>query len=238
MRYLVGQASDRTSLFALCAFACLLLGCGQTAEAPTPQAAGEIAPPAPVEDNRPVIVAFGDSITAGAGVDETEAYPARLEALLAEAGFRYRVINEGISGDTTSAGRVRLSTITALSPEIVILELGGNDGLRGLPVENTRANLDEIVVALREAGISVVLVGMTLPPNYGPDYISRFEQLYSDLAQQHGLTLIPVLPDGVDPTSDLVQEDRIHPTPAGHRLLAERVMKALRPLLKARSGAP
>jgi len=236
MGSLVGRASAHGEVHRLlwCALSLLfLLSCTQPVEQSATTPAPNTAEPPPAADTRPAIVAFGDSITEGAGVDENDAYPARLEALLNEAGLDYQVINEGISGDASSGGRVRVSTVVAYNPELVVLELGGNDGLRGLPVETTRANLEEIIQALEAQDIEVVLVGMTLPPNYGREYIFEFEQVYRDLADEHNLPLVPVLPEGVAPSPDLVQDDRIHPTPAGHQLLAENVMKAVAPLLKA-----
>jgi acyl-CoA thioesterase-1 len=182
-------------------------------------------------DNRPLIVAFGDSLSAGYGVDPGQSYPDHLQRALDEANLNYRVVNAGISGDTTSAGLSRLNTITALKPNVVILELGGNDGLRGLPIEATRANLEEMIVALKPAGATVVLAGMTLPPNYGPEYISRFEQVYVGLAAKHQLALIPFLLDGIAGNPSLMQNDGIHPTAEGNRLAAANVMKVLAAIL-------
>jgi len=185
-----------------------------------------------------VIVAFGDSITEGYGVGDGESYPAHLQRALDDASLGYRVINEGISGDTTSGGRVRVSTVTALGPEIVILELGGNDGLRGLPVDTTRANLGEIVLALKDSGADVVLVAMTLPPNYGPEYIGQFERVYAELAAEHDLPLVALPLDNIAGDPDILQEDRIHPTAKGHRLLAENVMRVIAPLLRGSAEVP
>ena len=130
-------------------------------------------------------------------MDAGHSYPDVLQKDLDRRGLRYRVVNAGISGDTSSDGLDRLDQVMALKPAIVILEFGANDGLRGLPVATTRANLDQIVVGLQKAGAKVVLAGMTLPPNYGPDYIRSFERIYPELAAKYKLALIPFLLEGV-----------------------------------------
>src|SRR5438093_12749446 len=143
----------------------LLAACGE--QPPPERQAPQPAQPAPTSpDSRPVIVAFGDSLSAGFGVDSSRSYPELLQRELDRRGLAYRVVNAGISGDTSSGGLQRIDTVTALKPAIVILELGANDGLRGIPVAATRSNLEQIVRALRNAGAKVVLAGMTLPPNY------------------------------------------------------------------------
>jgi len=191
------------------------------------------ATPAPpmAPDARPLIVAFGNSLTAGFGADLGESYPDFLQKDLDQRGARYRIVNAGVSGDTTTDGLERVATVTALKPAIVILEFGGNDGLRGLPVATTRANLDQIIVTLRKAGAKIVLAGMTLPPNYGPEYIRSFEAVYRDLAKQYRLPLIPFLLSGVGGNPALMQRDGIHPTGEGNRKVARNVMETLAPLL-------
>ena len=208
----------------------LLAACG---EQPSPERqAPQAAQPAPTSpDSRPAIVAFGDSRSAGFGVDSSRSYPELLQRELDRRGLAYRVVNAGISGDTSSGGLQRIDTVTSLKPAIVILELGANDGLRGIPVSATRSNLQQIVRALRNAGAKVVLAGMTLPPNYGPDYIRSFEQIYKDLAAEHKLPLIPFFLEGVAGTTRYMQQDGLHPNAAGYRKVAEIVMAALDPLL-------
>ena len=185
--------------------------------------------------NRPAIVAFGDSLTAGYGAEPGNSYPDFLQKDLDRAGFAWRVVNAGVSGDTTTDGLNRLNEVLAAKPRIAIVEFGGNDGLRGLPIETTRANLEQIVVALQNARIRVLLAGMTLPPNYGRAYIGSFEQIYVDLASQYKLTRIPFLLQDVvaDPNvRTLMQRDGIHPTGPGNAIVAETVMKYLRTLLR------
>ncbi|HET9962737.1 MAG TPA: arylesterase [Nitrospiraceae bacterium] len=181
--------------------------------------------------DRPRIVAFGDSLTAGFGVPPERSYPAQLQAALNSRGYHYEVVNAGVSGETTAGGRRRLPWILKSSPEIVILELGGNDGLRGLSLVDTRANLDAIIRELKHAGVRVVLAGMKLPPNYGEDYTRRFESIYHELADRHGIVLIPFLLEGVGGNGALNQADGIHPTGEGYRIVTDTVMKVILPLL-------
>ena len=201
---------------------------------PPKEAKAEVkkTPPEPAADPRPIIVAFGDSLSAGYGAEPGKSYPDFLQKEIDRAGFKYRVVNEGISGDTTSGGVERLDRVIGMKPAIVILELGGNDGLRGLPQSVTRANMEKMVGALRGAGITVVLAGMTLPPNYGDDYIRGFEKIYVEIAAKNKLTRIPFLLLGVATNPALMQRDGIHPIAEGNEKVAELVMKYLRPLLK------
>jgi len=212
--------------------ALLVLGACGSAPRPTPEPAPDAAREAvaPARDDRPAIVAFGDSLTAGFGADTGKSYPDFLQQELDRAGLRYRVVNAGISGETTTDALERLNTVTALNPAVVIVEFGGNDGLRGLPVATTRSNLDQIVVGLKAAGTQVLLAGMTLPPNYGPDYISSFQRVFTVLAAKDKVALIPFLLEGVAGTSRM-QRDGLHPTADGNRLVAATVMRYLRPLL-------
>lgn len=184
----------------------------------------------------PRIVAFGDSLTAGLGVAQDEAYPNQLEHRLAREGYRYRVINAGVSGETTAGGLRRLSWILQNHPQIVILELGANDGLRGLKLEDTRANLEQIIRQLEQAQVTVVLAGMKMPPNYGADYTGKFEAIYPDLAKRYRLPLIPFLLEGVATSASLNQADGIHPTAEGHQVIAGNVMRTISPLLRKSRG--
>jgi acyl-CoA thioesterase I len=185
-----------------------------------------------VSAERPRIVAFGNSLTAGLGVPPDQSYPAHLQRTLDAAGYAYRVVNAGVSGDTTAGGIRRVSWVLNSTPAIVILELGANDGLRGLSLHETKANLERIIQQLQQASVTVVLAGMKLPPNYGQDYTGGFEALYQSLAKQYRLTLIPFFLDGVAGSSSLNQADGIHPTGEGYRLIVERVFPTLEPLLE------
>lgn len=182
-------------------------------------------------DNRPRIVAFGDSLTAGLGVQADESYPAQLQRRLDGLGYHYRVINAGVSGDTTAGGLRRVPWILHNKPALVILELGANDGLRGLPVDQTKSNLGQIIRQLQEAGTTVVLAGMKLPPNYGQSYTASFETMYRMLAKEHQLALIPFFLEGVGGLSSLNQADGIHPTKDGYGVIVEEVLKVLRVVL-------
>ena len=217
-----------------------LCGCSRSHDSavePAPKASEDSRPaPAPevsASDHRKVIAVFGDSISAGYGLANGQSFPDDLQKRLDSAGLPYRVANLGISGDTTEGGVSRIESATALKPSVVVLELGGNDGLRGMPLASTRANLDQMIRAFQASGAKVLLAGMTLPPNYGPDYIHGFEKIYRDLAAQYHLTLIPFLMSDIV-TKDMryIQPDGIHPTAQGAEIISGTVMKALQPLLK------
>ena len=207
-------------------------GCGTKSE-PVSVAAVEPAAALPgIIDERPVIVAFGDSLSAGFGAETGSSYPDFLQRELNSAGLKYRVANQGVSGDTTGGGLARVSQATELKPYLVILELGGNDGLRGLPIAATRDNLDKMIVAFKEAGSQVMLAGMTLPRNYGPDYVREFEQMYPMLEKKHKITRMRFLLEGVVLQKGLMQQDEIHPTAAGNKIVARNVFQVIAPLLR------
>jgi len=180
-----------------------------------------------------VIVALGDSLTAGLGVAPDEAWPALLEAQLHRAGSEYRVVNAGVSGDTSAGGLARLDWVLRNDPEIVIVALGANDGLRGQPVSALRANLLAIVERLKKRNVKVLLAGMRLPPNYGAAYTGDFAAVFVDVARRTSVPLVPFLLDGVAANASLNLADGIHPNAAGHRVIAERLWPYLRPLLTA-----
>jgi acyl-CoA thioesterase-1 len=193
------------------------------------------APPAPSpekSDTRPLIVCFGDSLTEGHGTEVGQSYPDYLQAALDARGYHYRVVNEGISGNTTKDGVDRLDRIVAMKPAVVVVEFGGNDGLRGLRIEDTRANLDKIVATLKASEIPIVLAGITLPPNYGPDYIASFNATYALLAKKYSAPLLPFLLKGVFGVPGMMQEDRTHATAAGNRIVAKNILPFVTPLLK------
>jgi len=178
-----------------------------------------------------VIVALGDSLTAGLGVGVEEAYPALLEARLRREGFDYRVVNAGVSGDTSAGGLRRLDWALKLKPQVLIVALGANDGLRGQPPAALRANLTQIVERARAAGARVLLAGMRVPPNYGDEYARAFAAVYTSVARATGVPLAPFLLDGVAGDPRLNQADGIHPTAEGQRVIAEHLWPHLRPLL-------
>ena len=179
-----------------------------------------------------MIVAFGDSLSAGYGADPGKSFPDFLQKDLDAAGLHWRVVNAGVSGNTTTDGLTRLSEVLAYKPRVTIVEFGGNDGLRGLPMETTRANLDQIVEMLQAAGSKVLLAGMTLPPNYGPDYIKSFQQVYVELAAKYKVARIPFLLSDVALRPGLMQQDGIHPTGEGNEIVAKTVLRYLKPLLR------
>ncbi len=181
---------------------------------------------------RPVLVCFGDSITAGHGLQPDQAYPAALQRKLNASGYRYDVNNQGTSGATTKDAVANIRTVLQLHPQVVIVEFGGNDGLRGLPLEQTRRNLDTVLTALENAHIKILLAGITLPPNYGPDYISAFDAIYKDLAQKHHTAFVPMIYKDLIRVPDTIQPDGIHPTARGSEIIANTLFSALKPLLK------
>ena len=186
----------------------------------------------PARADERVIVALGDSLTAGLGVAADEAYPALLEDRLRRAGFPYRVVNAGVSGDTSAGGLRRLDWVLRSRPEIAIVALGANDGLRGVPVATLRDDLTAIVTTLKARGVRVLLIGMRLPPNYGGVYADAFAETFRLVARRTSTPFLPFLLDGVGGEPSLNQADGIHPNAAGHRAVAERVWLALEPLLR------
>lgn len=184
------------------------------------------------QDSRPVILAFGDSLTAGYGVQRGSGYPDRLQERLDSLGYKYHVVSMGISGDTSAGGRARMRYALAAKPSIVILELGANDGLRGLPTVQMQVNLEEMIKEFQAEGAKVVLAGMTLPKNYTATYVKNFEDVFRDLAKKYNLPLIPFFLEGVAGDPKYTLEDFIHPNAAGYVLVTDIVMKTLQPLLK------
>jgi len=205
----------------------------QTADPNPPQQ----QPAAPVKvvqdktDTRPIIAAFGDSLSAGLGVEPGKSYPDDVQRLIDAAGYHFKVVNLGVSGDTSTDGLERMPEVLASHPAVVILEFGANDGLRGLPVASTQKNLADMVEAFQKARVAILLAGMTLPRNYGPEYIKSFEQVYVDLATKYKLVRIPFLLEGVGGHPDLTQPDGLHPTAEGAAIVAANVMKYLQPML-------
>ena len=179
-----------------------------------------------------VVVALGDSLTAGLGVAGDEAFPARLQARLRHEGYAYRVVNAGVSGDTTAGGLRRVDWVLRTNPDIVIVALGANDGLRGQSPQVTRANLEEIVARLQAAHARVLLAGMRLPPNYGAEFTKEFDAVFPAVARRAKVQLVPFLLDGVAADPRLNQPDGIHPTADGHQVIADHLWPYLRPMLR------
>jgi acyl-CoA thioesterase-1 len=182
--------------------------------------------------NRPVLVCFGDSITAGYGVAPGKAYPDALQAMLDRNGYHYKVVNEGTSGATTKDAVASLPEVLRLHPEVAIVEFGGNDGLRGLPLTDTEKNLDTVISQLQAAHVKVLLAGITLPPNYGPDYIHSFEGIFRKLATEHRTAFVPMIYKDLVRVPGTIQPDGIHPTAKGAVIVADTIWPALKPLLR------
>jgi acyl-CoA thioesterase-1 len=190
---------------------------------------GELEVPA----DAPLVVFLGDSITAGLHLEPEQAFPAVVQRELVAAGVPFRLVNAGVSGDTTAGGLARVDWLLKQAPDVVVVELGGNDGLRGQPVAAVEERLRAIVTRAREAGARVVLLGVQLPPSLGAEYVAEFEALYPRLAEEQGCVLVPRVFDGVGGVEGMMLEDGIHPSAAGHRKVAQVVAPALRSLLEA-----
>lgn len=191
-----------------------------------------LAPPVPADDG-PAILVLGDSISAGYGVALDDGWVARLRERLAAEGYPHAVINASVSGDTTSGGLARLpAALERHTPAVVVVELGGNDGLRGLSPDAMRTNLAAMVERARAAGARVLLLGIRLPPNYGPAYIERFTDVYRAVAEANDVALVPRVLAGVGEREALMQDDGIHPDAEGHARILDNVWPALEPLLQ------
>ena len=212
----------------------LLTACQSSPSANTATVPAAPAAASPAAAARPRLLFFGNSLTAGYGVEPEEAFPALVGQKLDSAGLKYEVINAGLSGETTAGGRSRVGWVLRQPVAVFVLELGGNDGLRGLPLAATRQNLQAIIdtVRRRSPQAQIVLAGMQIPPNLGQAYARDFAQIYPALAAQNHLPLIPFLLAGVGGDPALNQPDGIHPTPEGHRRVARTVWATLRPLLR------
>jgi acyl-CoA thioesterase-1 len=188
--------------------------------------------PAPASAQERVIVAFGDSLTAGYGVAPEQSYPALLAERLRREGYDYRVVNAGVSGDTTAGGLRRVDWALRLRPEIVILELGVNDALRGQSLASVRANLEQLVARFQAGGARVLVAGMRLPPNYGTRYAEDFHRLFGEVARARNAPYMPFFLDGVGAVPRLNLPDGIHPTAEGYAIVVDRLWPYLQPLLR------
>jgi acyl-CoA thioesterase I len=217
------QVRGKTMKFPGLLLALLALAAGALGAGCQKESGSAVAPPAAAPSFQGTIVAVGDSLTAGYGLPETEAYPALLEKKLHQAGYRWQVINAGISGETSSGTLARVDWILKLKPDIVILETGANDGLRGVDPQLTRGNIDKTVAKLQENGVVVVLAGMKMLANLGPSYTAEFADIYPKVAAKHGLILIPFFLAGVAGDPGLNQADGLHPLAQGYRIITELV---------------
>ncbi|HDR9019830.1 arylesterase [Burkholderia vietnamiensis] len=203
--------------------------------ATVPARAASAAPAAP--EGRPTLVVLGDSLSAEYGLPRDTGWVALLRQRLATERIDYSVANASVSGDTTSGGRARLpAVLQRLKPSIVIVELGSNDALRGVPVATTEQNLRDIIAAARRAHAQVVLVGMYVPPNYGPDYTQKFHAVYTRLSKQLGVPLVPFLLAGIENKPEMFQSDQMHPGEQAQRVLLDNVWPTLKPLLGTPRG--
>jgi acyl-CoA thioesterase-1 len=225
----------RSTTFALwvgCCLAWIVLG-GLSAEPPvTPSPPASPLSPA----TERVLVVLGDSLSAGFGVDPAEAWPARIQEWIRGARLPWKLVNAGVSGDTTAGGLRRLDWVLRRPVDALLIELGGNDGLRGLPLEVTRTNLQAVIERTRAKypEARIVIAGMKMPDNLGEAYTRQFEGLFRDLAEKHRLVLIPFLLDGVGGRPELNLPDQIHPNAEGHRRVATNVWNVLQPVLQPR----
>jgi acyl-CoA thioesterase-1 len=181
-----------------------------------------------------VMLFFGNSLTAGMGLDPEEAFPAFIQNKLDSLGYDYTVVNAGLSGETTASGRNRLPWVLNQDVSVFILELGANDGLRGIPLEETRSNLQAMIEEVREKnpGTAIVLAGMQIPPNMGPEYTSEFREIFPQLAEAYDLALIPFLLKDVGGVAELNQNDGIHPTKEGHRIIADNIWPVIEGVIR------
>lgn len=210
----------------------ILLSCGS--DSAKKEKTSEKAPVEKESSNTKTILVFGDSLTAGYGLDDVnDAYPALIQNKIDSLSLKYTVINSGLSGETTAGGKNRINWVLNQKIDVFILELGANDGLRGVPLEETRANLQAIIDAVLEknAATKIILAGMQLPPNMGQDYITEFKSIFPELAKKNNLSLIPFLLKDVGGIPELNQADGIHPTVEGQKILAKNVWTVLEPII-------
>lgn len=218
---------------------CVCVSCTQPDVPPAEvRATADTRAPERSNSTRPRIVFLGDSLTAGYGLAKQESVPSLIQARLQASGYPYEVVNAGVSGDTSAGGLNRLDWSLEGDVKILVLELGANDGLRGLPVAAMKRNLTEIITRAQARGIRVVLTGMEAPPNFGAAYTNEFRQVYRDLAKAHDVTFIPFYLDGVAGLPHLNIADGMHPNAEGSRIIERAVWRTLEPLLERSAGAP
>lgn len=211
-----------------------MISCGEKKQETEKSAAEEVSEEQQEEKRTgKVILFFGDSLTAGLGLDPNEAFPAVIQQKLDSLNLEYEVVNAGLSGETTASGKNRVSWVLNQEVDIFVLELGANDGLRGIPLEETRKNLQEIIDTVKEKDpqTRILLTGMQIPPNMGPEYTAEFQAIFPELAEQNQVEMIPFLLEGVAGEPELNQGDGIHPTVEGHRIVAGNVWEVLKPMV-------
>ena len=216
----------------------LFIACGQSANKESNSKSVDESEANEV-DNKSVsqtIIFFGDSLTAGYQLDPQEAFPARIQEIIDSLQLNYTVVNAGLSGETTTGGLNRINWILNQKADVFILELGANDGLRGIPLSETKQNLQAMIdtVRSRNAETEIILAGMQIPPNLGQDYTAEFRRIFTDLAAENDLALIPFLLEGVAGIPELNLPDGIHPTPEGHRIVASNVWEVLGPVIRTK----
>ncbi len=216
-------------------FFLIFLSCGESAQK---EAEAESIEVSEAESEVPkmtkTILFFGDSLTAAMGLDPSEGYPAEIQDKIDSLELNYEVVNAGLSGETTAAGKNRIDWVLNQDVDVFVLALGANDGLRGIPVEETRRNLNAIIEIVREKnpGVEILLAGMQIPPNMGPEYTSDFKKLFPEVAEQNNIHLIPFLLEGVAGDPELNQQDGIHPTAEGYDIVAMNVWEVLEPVIR------
>jgi acyl-CoA thioesterase I len=214
----------------------MLFSCGEDKKNPepvSPSSSTKSKDSTATNSSVKTIVFFGNSLTAGYGVDPSQAFPALIQKKMDSLHLAYKSVNAGVSGETSSGGLARIDWILKQAPDVFVLELGGNDGLRGIPLSETKKNLQAIINTVREKrpDTKIIIAGMLMPPNMGAQYTKEFQSLYPDLAKTNQLSLIPFLLEGVGGESNLNQSDGIHPTAEGHKVVAENVWKVVKTVL-------
>ncbi len=212
-----------------------LVGCSNSGEKKESQSNPSEKPVSEaVEEKEKIIMFYGNSITAGYGVSTDQAFPALVQEIIDSLDYPYKVVNAGLSGETSAGGLNRIEWVLRTVPDIFVLELGGNDGLRGLLLSETKRNLAQIIGKVQSVNpeVRVVLAGMEVPPNLGQDYTAEFRGIFRELANEHDVTFIPFLLEGVGGEEELNQSDGIHPNEEGHEIVAETVWQYLAPLLE------
>jgi acyl-CoA thioesterase I len=228
----------RAAPLAFCLLLAAVAGCGRaTGDAAAGDERRPEAPSAPAVDGRPRVVVLGDSLTAGLGLEATDSFPAVLQRRIDAAGLRFEVVNAGVSGDTSAGGLRRLEWSLQDDARVLVVALGANDGLRGLPVREMKQNLAQVIETAQARKLTVVLAGMEAPPNYGAEYAAAFRQAYRDLAAQYHVRFVPFLLDKVAGQTSLNQADGIHPNIRGAEIVADTVWTALKPELDRLSSS-